>query len=479
MEVQKRFKGTACPHPAGLMQSGSAGKVRVAAYCRVSTSMDIQLGSLETQMRVFRQKIAEHPGWELIDIYADEGLSGTSVKKRKEFQRMVADVEAGKIDYIITKSISRFARNTVECLTYVRAFQAHGVQLLFEKENVDTRSEISEMLLTVLAAFAQEESKSISDHLKWGLRKRFEEGTARWKELYGYRLNAQGEYVIEPSEAAVVRRVFELYIRGHSVPAIARLLEAEGLRTRAGKPWAHSTLFDMMANERYTGDIMLQKYVSENHLTHRSRRNDETEVPSFYVKNHHVAIISHQVFAWAQRTRELNTQAAGETCQYPYADTDMPCPCCGMQLVRRKTALHAGMFAWGCFDQGGCGDFGLNDKYLNSYVTACYQQRWGSEPEGAPDRPVNVYWLDELVAKIELTAESIRIRWKDGSETAAAFRFADGRQKPRHVAERYRTYLAYHADGAYQPGRTTRDKSLEIRPLPKARARAQGKAPAG
>ena len=172
--------------PQGTFLPDGAGEARGGPTAGVSTALESQTGSLETQMTVFRQKITEHEGWELVDVYADEGASGTSAKKRREFQRMLADCEAGRIDYIITKSISRFARNTLECLSYIRRLQSLGVQILFEKENIDTGSNLSEMILTVLAAFAQEESRSISANLTWGIRKRFEAGEARWVDRYGY-----------------------------------------------------------------------------------------------------------------------------------------------------------------------------------------------------------------------------------------------------------------------------------------------------
>ena len=177
-------------------------KFRVAAYCRVSTEMETQQTSIQTQMDVFERRIREHAGWEFAGIYADE-LSGTSAKKRPEFMRMMRDAEEGKIDCIIAKSLSRFARNTLDCLTYLRQLQAWGVRVLFEKEHIDTGSAMSEMLLTVLAAFAQEESRSISENVKWGLRKSFEKGEVRWTKLYGY----QQGWEIDPEEAEIVRRM--------------------------------------------------------------------------------------------------------------------------------------------------------------------------------------------------------------------------------------------------------------------------------
>lgn len=162
-------------------------QIRVAAYCRVSTEMESQQSSMEAQVRFFREQIQRHKGWELVGIYADEGISGGTAARRPEFQRLLRDCEEGKVDYIISKSISRFARNTLECLSIIRHLQSIGVQLIFEKENIDTGNAFSEMLLTVLAAFAQEESRSLSENQKWSIRKRFEEGDPRWHLLYGYR----------------------------------------------------------------------------------------------------------------------------------------------------------------------------------------------------------------------------------------------------------------------------------------------------
>ena len=171
---------------AAQRMDGSAGRrKRVAAYCRVSTDNEGQMSSLELQMAAFRTQIELRPDWELVDIYSDEGISGTRVEKRPEFQRMIRDCEAGKIDYIITKSISRFARNTLECLQHIRYLQSLGVQLLFEKENIDTGTAFSEMLLTILAAFAQEESRSLSENAKWGIRKRFEAGIPKRTYIFG------------------------------------------------------------------------------------------------------------------------------------------------------------------------------------------------------------------------------------------------------------------------------------------------------
>ena len=189
----------------------NAARKRVAAYCRVSTDSDAQLGSLENQMAAFRHQVSLHDDWELVQIYADEGISGTSTRHRAGFRQMIADCKAGKIDYIITKSISRFARNTMDCLKYVRELQGMGVQVYFEKEGIDTAGSISEILLTVMAAFAQEESRSISENVKWGMRKRFEAGVEWRVPIYGYRHTEEAMYIIVPEEATIVQEIFTRY----------------------------------------------------------------------------------------------------------------------------------------------------------------------------------------------------------------------------------------------------------------------------
>lgn len=254
----------------GTQALGTLKTVRVAVYARVSTDMEIQLHSLEEQMRSFRTKIAQHPGWTLVDVYADKGISGTSVKKRTEFLRMMKDCEDGKVDYVMTKSISRFARNTVECLSYVRHLQSMGVQLYFEKEGLDTATAVSELILTVMAAFAQEESRSISENLKWGIRKRFEAGEARWCATYGYRKGPDGEIVIEPDEAAIVRMIFKMYQYGITMPDI--LEELNFMRTpsaRGKEAWNKTALKYLLQNEKYIGDVRLQKWISVDHISPR------------------------------------------------------------------------------------------------------------------------------------------------------------------------------------------------------------------
>ena len=209
-------------------------KRRVAAYCRVSSELEAQEVSFEMQVRVYTEKILANPGWELAGIYADEGVTGTSAAKRTRFMQMIADCEAGKIDCIITKSISRFARNTLECLGFIRKLQKIGVQILFEKEGIDTGSSYSEMILTILAAFSQEESRSISENVKWGIRKRYEDGIDRWAKIYGYAAVGEETYRIVKEEAGVIRRIFWSCEHGESTGQIADKLNLEGIPAPGG-----------------------------------------------------------------------------------------------------------------------------------------------------------------------------------------------------------------------------------------------------
>ena len=188
------------------------GKLRVAAYCRVSTDSDEQKGSFDSQVETYTRMIEANSQWQFAGIYADEGVTGTSAEKRPQFMKMIRDCDDGKVDLIITKSISRFARNIVECLTYVRHLNGIGVNIVFESSRIDTRQKYSEMLLTVLAAFAQEESRSISENTIWGIRKRFEEGVAKWTHLYGYEKKGDVEYIIVPEQAKIVRKIFNMYL---------------------------------------------------------------------------------------------------------------------------------------------------------------------------------------------------------------------------------------------------------------------------
>ena len=233
-------------------------KERVAVYARVSTALESQELSLESQKAAYQKKVNEAPNMALVNMYADEGITGTSARKRTQFLKMISDAETGKFDTIMTKSISRFARNTVECLQYVRKLKALGVTILFEKEGIDTSTSMSEMLLTILAAFAQEESRSISENLKWGIRKRYEMGKGRWSRLYGYDQDENKNVIVNPEEAEVVRMIFDQYRHGMSITDITEELNASGIQSPRGTSWSASTVQNMLQSEKYVGDMLLQ-----------------------------------------------------------------------------------------------------------------------------------------------------------------------------------------------------------------------------
>ena len=236
--------------------------LRIAPYCRVSTDKKEQLSSYEAQIEYYTEKINANPDWTLVRLYADEGITGTSAKKRKAFLQMIRDCERGKIDLVITKSVSRFCRNTLDGLNYVRRLKRHGVGVYFEKENVNTLFMDNEMILTFMMSQAQAESESLSGNVRWGHRKNFKDGKVYYhcKNFLGYRWGADGQPEIDPEQAAIVRRIFSRFLLGHSVRQITTDLMADGIKTATGKTvWHDSVVQKMLCNEKYMGDALLQK----------------------------------------------------------------------------------------------------------------------------------------------------------------------------------------------------------------------------
>ena len=274
------------------------GKQRVAAYCRVSTNREEQLNSYAAQKTYYTQKIEENPDWEMAGVFADEGLSGTSMKKRKEFNRMIAACKRGRIDLILTKSLSRFARNTVDCLEMVRVLKAQGIGVIFEKENINTLTESSEFLITLFSGFAQAESESLSKNVIWGKQKSVEQGNIpfQYKKLLGYRKGVDNQPEIVPEEAETVRRIFERYLEGASLPDIQRELEADGTPTAEGvKGWSRQVIQNILMNERYIGDALLFKTYVTDPISKKVVKNNGDR-PMYYIENNHPAIIPKEVF---------------------------------------------------------------------------------------------------------------------------------------------------------------------------------------
>ena len=263
---------------------------KVAAYARVSMQSERMLHSLSAQISYYSSLIQQNPEWEYAGVYADDFISGTDTVKRDEFRRMLADCDAGKINIILTKSISRFARNTVDLLETVRHLKDIGVEVRFEKEHINSMSGDGELMLSILASFAQEESRSISDNVKWGVRKRMEDGIPNGrKRVYGY--NWEGdELVIVPDEAAVVRRIFRDFLDGKSRLETERELAADGITTRDGCRWVDSNIKVVLTNITYTGNMLLQKEYVTDPIS-KKRRKNRGELPQYYVENTHQAII--------------------------------------------------------------------------------------------------------------------------------------------------------------------------------------------
>lgn len=277
-------------------------KLKVAAYCRVSTDSDEQATSYEAQIEHYTEFIQKNPEWILAGIYADDGITGTNTKKRDEFNRMIADCEAGKIDMVITKSISRFARNTLDCLKYIRQLKGINIPVYFEKENINSMDSKGEVLLTIMASLAQQESQSLSQNVRLGIQYRYQQGKVQvnHNRFLGYDKDENGNLVINPEQAEIVKRIFREYLEGYSMNKIAAHLEADGILTGAGNSkWHTSTINKILRNEKYMGDALLQKTYTTDFLTKKRVKNNGI-VPQYYVEGSHESIIPKHLFMQAQ-----------------------------------------------------------------------------------------------------------------------------------------------------------------------------------
>mgnify|MGYP000273060384 FL=1 len=276
----------------------SEKKLRVAAYCRVSTELEEQESSYEAQVEYYTRKIQETENWKLAGIYADDGKSATNTKKRDDFKAMIKDAESGKIDMILTKSVSRFARNTVDSLLTIRKLKEKNVAVVFEKEGVNTLDGTGEILITILSSLAQEESRNISENTRWGVVRKFEKGKVivNHNKFMGYTKNENGDLVIVPKEAEIVRLVFRLYLEGYSTGKITKYLEEQKIKTATGlEKWHDTVVLKMLRNEKYMGDALLQKTYTVDFMTKKKVMNKGI-VPQYYVEDDHEAIIPKDLF---------------------------------------------------------------------------------------------------------------------------------------------------------------------------------------
>lgn len=340
-------------------------KPRVAAYCRVSTELEEQQSSYQAQVEHYTREINRNPKWEFAGIYADEGISGTNTKKRVEFNRMIEDCMAGKIDMILTKSVSRFARNTVDCISYIRKLKEKNIAVFFEKENINTLDGAGELLITILGSLAQEESRSLSTNTKWGIARRFENGIVQvnHNRFLGYTKNQENELVIVPDEAEIVRLIFRLYLEGRSLKAIKEYLESHGIKTATGNDmWHTSSIGKMLSNEKYMGDALLQKTYTKDFIN-KTRVLNKGIVPQYYVEGSHEAIISKELWNLTQQEKarrknirsSISKKAKTNNGVYnsKYALTDIiTCGECNAQY-RRVTwkQTYGNRIVWRCYNK--------------------------------------------------------------------------------------------------------------------------------
>ncbi len=317
---------------------------RVAAYARVSSGKDAMLHSLSAQVSCYNDLIQKHPGWIFCGVYADEALTGTKAD-RKNFTRLLEDCKAGKVDMILTKSISRFARNTLTLLETVRMLKDIGVDVYFEEQNIHSASADGELMLTILASYAQEESLSASENQKWRIRRNFENGMPWTGTMLGYRYE-NGKYVIVPEEAEVVRFIFDSYLSGMGFTALMKMLNKKGIPTRNGNAWCKSSITRVLRNYNYTGNLLLQKTYRENHLTKRTLQNNG-ELPKYHITDSHEAIIPLRQFnAVQEEIKRRADKHAKATPQKTYPFTGLiVCGNCGKHYRRKVTKTGA---VWIC-----------------------------------------------------------------------------------------------------------------------------------
>lgn len=343
--------------------------LRVAAYCRVSTLLEQQEGSYEAQVDYYTEKINSNPNWKCAGIFADDGKSATQTKKRDDFNAMIDACMAGKVDLVLTKSVSRFARNTVDALQCIRKLKEKNVPVIFEKEGVNTMESGGELLITILSSQAQEESRNISENTRWGLTRRFENGiiSVNHKKFLGYTKDADGNLIIVPDEAVIVKRIFREYLEGKSIIQIAKGLQDDGIKTVTGlENWHPGTIDKMLSNEKFCGDACMQKTYTIDFLTKKKVKN-QGYAPQYYIEDNHEAIIPKELFHQVQvekaRRASLNkaavtrkaNKAKKEKSKYSskYVLTELlTCGECGHSYRRQTWSKYGQKSAvWRCEDR--------------------------------------------------------------------------------------------------------------------------------
>ncbi|WP_317854374.1 recombinase family protein [Chakrabartyella piscis] len=313
-------------------------KLNVAAYCRVSTRFEEQEQSYDRQIDYFTSKILSNQNWNLVEVYADFGKSATALKSRDEFNRLIEDCNKGKIDMVLTKSISRFARNTVDFLKIIRELKAKGIRIIFENEHIDTMDSTGELLITILSSQAQEESRTVSENTRFGIVRKYEQGIVHvnHNKFMGYTKDDEGNLIIVPEEAKIVQKIFDLYLDGLGLKLICDVLESENIKTATRQSkWRGSVIYKMLSCEKYIGDALLQKTYTIDHLTKKRVKNDGI-VKQYYIKNNHEPIISKEQFYEVQaelQNRKRKGKGSNYSGKYPLSSL-IQCSHCGASYTR-------------------------------------------------------------------------------------------------------------------------------------------------
>ncbi len=364
-------------------------KLRVAAYCRVSTDKDDQTNSLTSQRRYFADYINQHEDWVLNDVYYDEGISGTQTKKRAGFNAMIEEAMQGGIDLILTKEVCRFARNTVDTLSYTRKLKDRGIGVVFTIDNIDTRDADGELRLTIMASIAQEESRKTSERVKWGQRRRMEQGVVFGRDLLGYTVQ-NGALSVNEDEVPIVRTIFHKFTNeGKGTHVIARELLEEGMRPTRVKLWSNVAILRILRNEKYVGDLCQKKTYTPNYLTHAKKCNRGNE-EIIYLKDHHEPVIDREL--WNRTQAELLRRSPSEDVKSKHSNRywcsgKLYCGLCGQRYVSRTKKRKNGTIykAWRCYaaanhgskkissfgEQIGCDNGSIHEKILLTCMHHC------------------------------------------------------------------------------------------------------------
>lgn len=379
----------------------SAVKRKVAGYARVSTDHEDQTNSYEAQVDYFTNYIKGRDDWEFAGMYADEGITGTNTRKRDGFNQMIEDALAGKINLIITKSVSRFARNTVDSLTTIRKLKENNIEVYFEKENIWTFDSKGELLLTIMSSLAQEESRSISENTTWGQRKRFADGkvSVPFKHFLGYDRGADGNLIVNPEQAKTVKLIYKLYLDGMTFHTIARKLTEMGIKTPSGKDnWSQKTVQSILTNEKYKGDALLQKHYTADFLTKKQKINNG-EVPQYYVEDNHEAIIEPKIFDQVQAEITRRSKQKGRYSGISIFSSKLKCGDCGSWY---------GAKVWHSTDQYRKVIYRCNHKFNGEH--RCQTPHLTEEEIKALFiKAVNLYLVerDELLTNVEMIRQTL------------------------------------------------------------------------